>query len=370
MLDRVSLVRPSDVPFAVQIRWRAVLKAQKNWSSPFLRPEFAKAVGKVRDDARVLIAYDDQGLLGLVCIHKRPGGYARPLGAPVADHQAFITEAGFNASLGDVLKAAGLGALPFSALNDPQNTVEDATQNGFHSHIADLSEGQDAYFATQEKNNRKHFKKMRQRARGAERDHGAVALSLDSQNHADFAILLQWKRDQYRRTRKCDVLAANWIATLLKDLWEAKGALRAVLNVLYLGGKPAAAEIGLMCDGVYHSWIAAYDPQLSRCSPGLLLLEGIMRQADGLGITHIDLGAGHDHYKKYYANGYIALTQVKALGKGLMAHQHRLLDQYGNTVLAGLPAKLYNSWEFIATCHPGWPGKVRGVAGRVAQVLG
>jgi CelD/BcsL family acetyltransferase involved in cellulose biosynthesis len=370
MLDRVSLVRPSDVPFAVQIRWRAALKAQKNWSSPFLRPEFALAVGKVRDDARVLIAYDDQGMLGLVCIHKRPGGYARPLGAPVADHQAFITEAGFNVSLGDVLKAAGLGALPFSALNDPQKAVSDTAQNGFHSHIADLTCGSDAYFVAQDKGNRKHFKKMRQRARGAERDHGAVLLTLDSQNPADFSTLLQWKRDQYRRTRKCDVLAADWICALLHDLWQAKGPLRAVLNVFYLGGEPAAAEIGLMCNGVYHSWIAAYDPQLSRCSPGLLLLEGIMHRADELGITHIDLGAGHDHYKKYYANEHIALAQVKVLGEGLIAHQHRLLDQYGHKVLAGIPAKLYNSWEFIATCHPGWPGKVRGVAGRMAQVLG
>ncbi len=370
MLHSVSKLHPSKLSFDIKVRWRAALMAHKSWSSPFLTPEYAQSVGKEREDACLIIARDHQGLIGILGVHIGIGGFARPLGAPISDHQAFITEPGFEAPLDEVLKAAGIGALSFTGLNDPQDCLVSEKTSTSVSHLIDLAGGADHYFAEQGKANAKHFKKMRQRARGAIRDHGTMELVLDSQDQAGFDLLMKWKKDQYRRTRKCDVLASSWIFALLKRLWNQKGRVRAVLNVLYLGGKPAAAEIGLYCNGTYHSWIAAYDPSLSRCSPGLLLLEGIIRQSGCLGIAQIDIGSGHDHYKKYYANAEAVLIKGIILGEGFAAHQHRLIDQYGTRMLAGIPARLAGSIDFIGACHPGWQGMIRGFAGRLTQLAG
>ncbi len=369
MLHSVSVVRPSEVPFDITVRWLAALATNKCWNSPFLTPEFAMHVGNQRDDARIIIAKDHQGLLGILGIQKRRGGYARPLGAPVSDHQAFITEPGFFASINEVLEGAKISVFSFVGMNDPEARLKTVAKENAVSHIADLGTGSGQYFAAQQERFGRHFKKMRQRARGAVRDHGTMKLVLDSHDEADFEALLAWKRDQYRRTRKCDVLASDWITGLLHSLWQTNGRVRAVLNVLYLGGQPAAAEIGLMSNGTYHSWIAAYDPALCRCSPGLLLLEGVLQNADTLGITNVDLGAGHDHYKKYYANDEIALGQGKVLGGGLTAHKHYLIDHVGGKLLAGAPARLANAHEFLAACHPDWAGRLRGAARRLAHAV-
>jgi CelD/BcsL family acetyltransferase involved in cellulose biosynthesis len=369
MLHSVLVVRPSAVPSGIKLRWRAALMAYPCWSSPFLTPEFAIAVGAERQDARIIIARDQHGHIGILGVHKRPDGYARPLGAPVSDHQALITEPGFEADIADILKAAGLGALPFTGLNDPKHQVSNRQNHTTNSQIADLSAGPDRYFAQQREIHGRHFKKMRQRARAALRDHGTVELVLDSQAETDFAFLMQHKRGQYRRTRKCDVLASRWISALLHRLWQDRGRVRAVLNMLYLDGKPAAAEIGLYSEGTYHSWIAAYDPAFSRCSPGLLLLEGVMQNARKLCISRIDLGVGHEHYKKYYANDEITLGTIKVLGEGFIARQHHFIDRFGSKILAGVPLRLFNSFEFIAACHPSWRGKMRGLAGRFGQLV-
>jgi CelD/BcsL family acetyltransferase involved in cellulose biosynthesis len=370
MLHHQSIVRPAELTLDIMVRWRAALALQPNWSSPFLTPEFAQITGRVRKDVRIIVAHDDKGLIGILAIHLRPSGLARPLGAPISDHQAFITEPGFDASLDEVLSAADVRIFSFSSLNDPLQSHQQVVLDTTYSHQIDLAGGSDQYFATQQQHFGKHFKKMRQRTRAALRDHGDMKVVMDSREGSDFSILMQWKRDQYRRTKKCDVLGAKWISALLRALWEENGRVRAVLNVLYLGGKPAAAELGLVCDGVYHSWIAAYDPVLSRCSPGLLLLEGVLRNADALSLSQVDLGAGHDHYKKYYANGRMALGQSRAMGNGFAARQRRFINHYGAGILSGAPVRVVNAMDFMAMCHPGWPGRVRGVAARLAQLAG
>ncbi len=368
MLHSVSITRPVHLSLDILARWRAALAAQQNWASPFLTPEFACAVARERDDARILLAQDHQGLLGILCIHKRPGGYARPLGAPIADHQAFVTEAGFDADLAQVLRAADLKTLHFTGLNDAQAQLCGIVSGQQASLLADLSKGPEAYFAKQEKRFHRHFKKMRQRRRGAQRDYGTVSIRTDCRDAAAFEMLLRWKRAQYRRTRKCDVLAAGWIENLLRQLWQSRGRVRAVLHVLELGGRPAAAEIGLVCQDTYHSWIAAFDPQMARCSPGLLLVEGILRRAGDLGITTMDMGCGHAHYKKYYANAAIMLGQGQVLADGGATRSPGW--RIGAALMAQAPQRLVHSLDFMAACHPDWMGRLRGVAQRLGHALG
>ncbi len=369
MLQSVTIYHPSKLPADIMTRWQAALCTQASWANPFLTPEFALAVGKQRRDARIIVAHDENARIGILGIHKCKGGYARPLGAPLSDHQAFITEPGFNADMKAIMADAGLSVFAFTALNDPKTKLQTATQKQDIAHIANLSGGIDEFFTAQESAHRKHFKKMRQRTRNAIRDHGKVDFQLDSRDSNVFELLMQWKHDQFRRTRKCDILASNWISTLLHRLWSERGPVRAVLNVIYFGDKPAAAEIGLVSAGIYHSWIVAYDPAFARYSPGLLLLEGIMRRADTMGIEQVDLGVGHDHYKKYYANDGVPLGAGKVLGDGFAARRHQFIDTYGKKFFADIPGRLMASHDFMAACHPHWRTRMDGFAQRLKHIF-
>ncbi len=376
MLDTVTIVTPNAVPLNIRARWRNTLASCKALSSPFLTPEFASFMGQVRDDTKVIIARDTDGLVAVLALHIDVHGKARPVGAPVSDHQALIAEPGFDASLADILETAKVSFITFSALNDPDEMIKLDQSTPTFSHIIEMDGGADDYFAAQRVAHAKHFKKMRQRARNIERDFGKATFVFDSKDLADFECLLGWKHDQYARTGKCDVLDVPWIDALLRQTWQASGPVRAVLSMMKIDGRPAAAELGLVGQGTYHSWIAAYDPEFGKYSPGLMVMHEVIAAVPTLGAVRVDLGAGHDHYKKYYANSQIPLARGLVLGRGPAARQYRmwqtgidLLERGLGEKVAQLPVRLASSLDFMAACYPHMPDRIRGIAGRIQNAL-
>jgi CelD/BcsL family acetyltransferase involved in cellulose biosynthesis len=80
--------------------------------------------------------------------------------------------------------------------------------------------------------------------------------------------------------------------------------------VLYAGDVVAALHLGLRSGQVWHSWFPAYNPDLDRYSPGLvLMLELAAAAASALGIREIDLGKGEARYKLALATGSVALNE-------------------------------------------------------------
>ena len=90
--------------------WRALVAAEPAFGNPLMGPDFAMAVGAVRSDARVTVYRDGEAIVGFLPHHRRPGGMARPLGAPLSDYHGIVSrpDPGFRAE--DVLRAADLGA--------------------------------------------------------------------------------------------------------------------------------------------------------------------------------------------------------------------------------------------------------------------
>jgi hypothetical protein len=86
-------------------------------------------------------------------------------------------------------------------------------------------------------------------------------------------------------------------------------AFSGVLSALYVGNRLAAVHLGMRSFGVLHFWFPAYDPELGKYSPGLVLLVEMARAAAALGIRRIDLGRGNERYKRSLMSGAIPLAE-------------------------------------------------------------
>jgi CelD/BcsL family acetyltransferase involved in cellulose biosynthesis len=298
----VSLCNPHELSEADLAAWRA-LCALPEHDSPFLTPEFALAVGRVREDARVLVLRANGAVKLVLPVQVSGAGLARPLGAPMCDVNGPIAAEGDAGLLARALGRAGLAAYVFNGWTGARNVRGLKLRGREGSAVADLRGGFDAWLEAQRGLYPKHFKKMRRLARQGEKDFGAESVTFGPASAEDLATLVGWKREQFARTRRHDVLGAAWTRGLLEDCARHQGtSFAGVMATLRYDGKLAAAEFGLRSGGTLHGWIAGYDPQFASCSPGLVLQERLLEHAAQAGVTRAVLGTGEGHYKKYYAS--------------------------------------------------------------------
>jgi CelD/BcsL family acetyltransferase involved in cellulose biosynthesis len=120
----------------------------------------------------------------------------------------------------------------------------------------------------------------------------------------DLAFLIQRKREQYQRTGVRDALAAPYHRRLLTELAACQSKnLRGVLTTLTAGDRWMASHFGIQRGGTLHYCFPVYNAEMSRYSPGRLLLREITEQSPDLGIRVIDRGIGDSPAKREFANG-------------------------------------------------------------------
>ncbi|MDP3493512.1 MAG: GNAT family N-acetyltransferase, partial [Hyphomonadaceae bacterium] len=315
----VSLKHPGELTFAEVDAWRVLRAGDAAYDNPFFAPEFARAVGGVREDARVVVVRGVSGSVELVLpVQLAASGLARPLGAPMCDVNGPVATPDMREKMGQVLAKAGIAAYAFSGWPDVRAMHGLKLRGREGSAVADLSRGFAAWLEEQRDLHAKHFKKMRRLARQGESDFGAETVTFGAARAEDLATLIQWKRDQFMRTRRHDVLRPAWTRGLLEACAAHKGeAFAGVMATLRYGGRLAAAEFGLRSGGVLHGWIAGYDPEFASCSPGLVLQERLLEQAAAEGVTQAVLGTGEGHYKKHYASHYTAVDDGVVTASGM-----------------------------------------------------
>lgn len=151
------------------------------------------------------------------------------------------------------------------------------------------------------------------------------------------------------------------------------GPFRGLTASLYLGERLAAVETGLVAGGTYHSWMPAYDRRFASVSPGLLLLHGIIEQAESLGVSRIDLGKGEAAYKTYYTDYEAPLAAGRALRPGMTAARvagWEFAEQAGAILpgpLAKAPAKLRRRWAQTAAIEPDYAARLMRFAAAFAE---
>lgn len=336
MLEIDSLRPAKLTPADLQV-WRSLAAAHSAFDSPLLSPDFALAVGAVRQDARVTVFRRDGVAVGFLAHHRRPGGLARPIGAVISDHHALISGAQLGMTGAEALAAAGISAWRYNGLLDPHNLFGSTPTR--ESHSISLQGGADAYLEALRAASAKRFKNWRRLENKMEREVGPLRFVAGDVSQSAFDDLMLWKRDQLRRTGAHDFLRPEWTSRLMSQLFmQRDGRFQGLMMCLYAGDRLVAGHFGVRLGGVYHPWIASTDPEMAPWSPGQVYLAQAISAMPLAGLHRYDLATGHDHYKRPWA-----LTQT-LVGEGV--------------ALAASPAgrragSLENVWMLAGAGHEG-----------------
>ena len=300
---RTEVLHPRDLSGEDAAAWSALQAACPAFASPLLGPDFARAVGEVRDDARVAVFREHGEAVGFLAHHRRPSGFARPIGAPFSDYHALISAAGSSLSSAEVLAGADLAAFRFSGLVDPHGVFDQAVASKAVSYPIVLDRPAGDYLREvcgASRNRAKNYRRYRGRL---ERDLGPLRIEARA-SRATFDQLIAWKKHQIALTGITDFLAAPWTLALLRRLLgEVDGDFQGLLVSLHAGERHVCSHFGVRLGAHYHPWISASDPTLRAYSAGFVHQWMAIEAMGDLGLTTYDLGPGFDHWKTLFTPG-------------------------------------------------------------------
>ena len=369
MMSATQTLHPADLSSDDIATWRAIAAADPAFASPLLGPDFARAVGAVRPDARVAIWRQDGEAVGFLPHHLKTGGLARPIGAPLSDYHALVSRESMAA--GEALAQAGLGAFRFTGLIDPQSLFDGAVRADRTAYVIELDQGADVYLEALRAQSPKRFKNYRRLQSKIARELGELTLSAPDQDRAAFDQLIAWKREQLQRTGAHDFLAPAWTRQLMDSLLAiTEGDFRGLMITLRVEGRVVAGHFGVRLGDVYHPWIAATDPELGAYSVGQLFLLQVIAAMPDLGLRTYDLGPGHDHYKAPYALTHRQIGDGTALAAGAAGWRSRLGEGAWRLAGAGcgpIALRVRRRFETISDVELTLGGRVRGLANAVAS---
>lgn len=368
-MTRLVTLHPAELTDADIGAWRSLCATQPDFRSPLMGPDFAQAVGAVREDARVAIWREDDGqAVGFMGYHARPHGMARPIGAPLSDYHGPVSARPLD--LAEGLAELGLSAYRFSGLLDPLGAAASAPAERREAFLIELDGPADDYLEALRAASAKRFKNYRRLDGKLDREVGKITVRAPDHDDVAFEQLLAWKRDQFERTGVHDFLAPEWTQKLIADFFAAReGPLQGLMINLYVGDKLAAGHFGVRLGDVYHPWIASADPELGAWSIGQLFLLRAIAAMPELGLKVYDLGPGHEHYKRPYA------LSTRTIGEGLMAaagSRGRAAEAserawaMAGAYRPGMVGRLRRRLDVIATTELSFSGRARGLAGAIA----
>lgn len=366
----VEIISAEALTDADLARWRAMLAANPDLTSPYFRPEFAQVAAAVSPDSAVAVFREGGEIVGYFP-HQRRGGAVQPLAAPMNDYHGVIAFPGRGPDLGEVarlLDGARLNVGAWVGDAGGQGEARDTCQ-------VVMPDGYDAWYAERRQTWGKYFKDKERARRSLETEYGPIRVETGLRDPALLDRLIGLKRDQYRRTGRHDVFACGWTADLLHALMRAEGqdGFGASMAALWAGDSLCAVEYSLHAGGRYHFWFPAYVPGLARCSPGILLSLDTMRLAAAEGCHEFDFGFGGEGYKKYFCNAERTVTEAVVLKPGLGARISQ--SAVGVLNLAGegrgerLRASVRRRWAAIEACEVTAGDRLKGAAYAARTVL-
>jgi len=369
MLD-VETLHPREMAQADLQTWREMAAAEPAFDSPLLGPDFARAVGVVRDDARVAVIRRDGETVGFLPHHRRPGAMARAIGSPLADYHGLVSRPDADLTAAEVLAAADLTAFRYTGLIDPYGVFGQGEMKTAHV-IALGNTDAATYLEAVRAASPKKIKNWRRLDNKLEREMGTIELVAGDCSREAFDQLIAWKREQLDRTGVHDFLRPDWTRNLMLDLFQKQtGPFQGLMITLYAGGELVAGHFGVRLNGVYHPWIASTNPAYGEWSPGQIFFMRAIAAMPGLGLHRYDLGPGHDHYKGAYALSQIQIgdgTATAATMAGRMASSLDGVMALAGSKGAGPVGRLTRRMDAIASVELTLGGRMRGLVDAFAN---
>jgi len=302
----IDIVAPSDLAPADIAAWRRLQAADPSLVSPYLSPDWVQAVASVdgpdRANARVAILREDGQAVGF--LPTRLGRAAcLPVGAPMCDYQGLVAKPGLKVDPMAIVRALGVSRLDFTHLLSDQAVFAPYMRGRSLSQVIDISGGYEAHAAERKAGGHGILKDTAQKQRKMAREHQSVEFVPLSTNRDHFEQLIDLKRAKFRDTRQTDIFDAGWTLELVRSLFDRRGAdFGGALFTLLIDGKPAALHFALRNRDVLHAWFIAHEQAFERYSPGVALIDHMMRWASEQGIKELDLGPGDYAFKARLAN--------------------------------------------------------------------
>lgn len=366
------LYKPAEMAADDIAAWREVQADTQAFANPLFSHAFASAVAKVRDDVEVAVFRRGATSVAFLAVHRRPGGLARPIGAPFSDYQGLVSKGAIGLTGPQALERAGLGALRFNGLVDPFGLFDGVVSGVQEAYAIELDGDAEAYLEAIRAASPKKFKNYRRLEHRLEREVGPLRLVADDRSQEAFDAVLAWKSEQFGRTGIQDVLRPHWVRRMMQSLFEtSQGEVTGLLVSLYAGETLVAGHFGVRQGAVFHPWIASANPDFAAVSPGQLFLGHAIQAMPRMGIELYDLGPGHDHYKRPYASVRRELAVGLAVAEGArgrMAGAGEAAWSISGLGRVGALDKVRRRLDHIAVIDPTPAGRVRGVIEAVQAV--
>jgi len=306
---RLDLLRPDALHPAQRAAWARLQEAEPVFASPFLGPDFAEAVGAVRDDVWVA-AIGDAAAPEAFLAFQRQGRVGLPVGGGLSDCQALVAAPGWRCEAAALLRALGLARLEVTRWRAAGGLAPTGGEV-VAAPLVGLGAGFEAYARARRDAGSQAVVQTLSHARRLERALGPLRLVPHDPDPAMLARLVGWKRAQYARPRwggALDPLARPWARALLARVQATQApGFAGMLSVLWAGETPVAAHLGLRARRLLHWWFPAHDPAHAKLAPGRILLLEVIRHAAETGLAALDLGAGEEGYKRRFADAEVTL---------------------------------------------------------------
>jgi len=279
-------------------RWRALQQTDPALGNPFLAPEFTLAVGRARPGARVAVLEEGSQIVGFFPHEIRKKVIGKAIGAGISDWQGVVAAPDLEFDAQELIRACRLPVWEFDHLISGQRPFArfHAWREG--SPVMDLSAGYEAYLSQRRAATSGSIKAALRKRRKLAREVGELRVVYDAQDDSLLATLMQWKSAQYRRTGMYDRFAIDWITQVVEELTASQApGCAGTLCGLYAGDRLVAIDLGLRSESVLVDWFPAYNTEMARYSPGVLLALAMAEAAATAGIPTIDLGKGPAAFK-------------------------------------------------------------------------
>ncbi|HPA37675.1 MAG TPA: GNAT family N-acetyltransferase [Phenylobacterium sp.] len=302
----IEVLRPQDLSPARMERWRELQASDIRLDSPFLSPQWARAVERAQGEGarhvRVAVLRQDGRDVGYFAA--RAGSVtAMPAGAPMCDYQGLVAEPGVKIDARELVEALGVNRFDFCHMLAEDQSFAPHARGQVTSHVVDVGQGYAAYEAARRAAGTSVLKDCDKKRRKVEREVGEARFTAFSRSRADFDSLVAWKRAQLHATGQTDLFETGWTMRLLRDLFASRDPdFGATLFTLHFGERLAAVHLHLRGRRTVHGWLIAHDPEFERYSPGILLFQDILRWMDQTPYSRLDLGPGDYRFKRELAN--------------------------------------------------------------------
>ena len=324
--------------------WLAVRECNPALSSPYFHPDFVRLASAVRKGVEVAVLEEGGRPEGFFAFERRSAGAGMPVAAPLNDFQAVIARPELLWSAAELIRGCGLAVWHFDHLLDVGQAFAQHAWSVTPSPYMDLSRGFEAFCEERRAAGGTDLPQARRKRKKAEIQLGPLRFVTHTTDSDVFAALARWKGEQYVRTGLANLFETPWIVALLESIRGAQGAqFSGMLSALYFGDRLAAAHLGMRSGKVLHAWFPAYDPELSRYSPGTILFCEMAKAAAELGIHRIDLGKGPEAFKLCLMSGAVPVAEgavdfrpvARTLGRW-----RRSASRWSRQSLLGMPARL------------------------------